>query len=73
MAQVICGETLSDILRWISLRPCALVNDAHSQREETLGKWKLFEESSGKNQARSSTMVRMLLNGHIVVWSSLIW
>ena len=27
---------------------CALVNDAHSQREDTLGNWKLFEESSGK-------------------------
>ena len=48
MAQVICGETLSDSLRWISLGPCALVNDAHSQRAEALGKWKLFEESSGK-------------------------
>ena len=24
--------------------PCALVNDARSQREDTLGKWKLFEE-----------------------------
>ena len=45
MAQVICGETLSDSLRWISQGPCALVNDARSQREDdTLGKWKLFEE-----------------------------
>ena len=34
MAQVICGETLSDSLRWISLGPFTLVNDAHSQREE---------------------------------------